>query len=254
MGAEVGYAMRGGRVVSELLYADFLTRASDEIINQTAKWQSLSGGTLKLPLTLRLPVGRSYGGQHSQDLSGLIARVPGLKVYYPATPSDTLSVMRESLTSLDPSVIFEPKEYYSKKEEFIPENTFKPTSLKLSGKDCTIVTIGPSLYQAKEAISESKKSVSLFSLVRLAPIDYKPIIDSVKETGRLIVVGESTLTGGLMTDVAYTVQKECFSSLRAPVEVVALDDGIIPPNGKNSGVYDLKEKIAEKLLSLFLSY
>ena len=75
VGAEVGYAMRGGAVLAELLYADFLTRSADEIINQSAKWQAISGGTLKLPLTLRLPIGRSYGGQHSQvSFSSLILR------------------------------------------------------------------------------------------------------------------------------------------------------------------------------------
>lgn len=248
VGAEVGYAMRGGRVVSELLYADFLTRASDEIINQTAKWQSLSGGTLKLPLTLRLPVGRSYGGQHSQDLSGLIARVPGLKVYYPSTPTDTLKVMRECLSSMDPSIIFEPKEYYSKKEEFPSTSTvLERTSKKLEGTDATIVTIGSIIYEVKEALQEGNKSIDLFSLVSLSPIDYAPILSSVKKTGRLFVIGESTLSGGLMTDVAYTIQKECFTYLHSPVEVIALENSIIPPNGARSGVYNLKEKLIEKL-------
>ncbi len=247
VGAEVGYAMRGGTVLAELLYADFLTRSADEIINQSAKWQSLSGGTLKLPLTLRLPVGRSYGGQHSQDLSGIIARVPGLKVYYPATPYDALATMRECLSSTDPSIIFEPKEYYGVKEEFlsIPNTRYslEPTSKKASGNYATIVAVGSALYPAINAVKESKKALDVFSLVALSPIDYTPIVESVKTTGKLIVCGEATQCGGLMTDIVATIQKACFNFLKAPIETVALPNAIVPPSGKDSGIYNLENKI-----------
>lgn len=250
VGAEVGYAMRGGSVISELLYADFLTRSADEIINQTAKWQSLSGGMISLPLTLRLPVGRSYGGQHSQDLSGIIARVPGLKVYYPVTPNDALNTVRECLSSTDPSIIFEPKEYYLEREKedvMKSGDTLIPTAKKLDGDYCSVVTIGSAYYDAYDAIKESKRSVDLFSLVRLAPIDYGPIIDSVKKTGKLIVMGESTVSGGLMSDVVATIQKECFAYLKSPVEIVGLPNSIIPPNGVESGIYNLKQQLLKLL-------
>ncbi|MBQ8177787.1 MAG: dehydrogenase [Clostridia bacterium] len=251
VGAEVGYAMRGGTVLAELLYADFLTRSADEIINQSAKWQSLSGGTLKLPLTLRLPVGRSYGGQHSQDLSGLIARVPGLKVYYPVTPYDALATMRECLRSTDPSIIFEPKEYYGVKEDFttIPMTPYplEPTSKKASGNYATIVAIGSVLYSAISAVKASGKALDVFSLVSLSPVDYAPIVDSVKATGKLIVCGESTLSGGLMTDIVATIQKECFGYLKAPIEIVSLPNSIIPPSGKDSGIYELEAKILKAI-------
>ncbi len=246
VGAEVGYAMRGGVVLGELLYADFLTRATDEIVNQAAKWQSLSGGTLKLPLTLRLPIGRSYGGQHSQDLSGIIARINGLKVYYPTTPYDAFAVIKDAIASTDPSIIFEPKEYYAKIEIFKQianyDGKVENTSLKVEGSDFTIVTIGSCLYDVKDALERENVSADILSLVRLAPIDYHPIIDSVKKTGKLMVVGESNVTSGLMSEIASKMQKECFTYLKSPIEIVGLSDGIIPTD-KDSGYYDIKNKV-----------
>ncbi len=250
VGAEVGYAMRGGVVLAELLYADFLTRSADEIINQAAKWQSLSGGTLKLPLTLRLPIGRSYGGQHSQDLSGIIARINGLKVYYPATPYDAYAVTKEAIASTDPVVIFEPKEYYAKTELYknVENGSCKVenTSTKATGSEFTVVTVGSCLYDVEEALKRANVSADLLSLVRLAPIDYAPIIASVKNTGKLIVVGESNVTSGLMSEIVAKMQKECFNYLKAPIEVVGLPDGIIPTD-KDSGYYDIKEKVLKIL-------
>ena len=247
VGSEIGYALRGGNVLSELLYADFLTRASDEIINQASKWQSLSGGTISLPMTLRLSVGRSYGGQHSQDLSGMIARVNGLKVYYPTTPTDMLATLRYAISSKDPVIIFEPKEFYGKTEitKAIPqnENALESTSIKQTGDNATVVTIGPALYDALESNKDGNLGLEIISLVSLAPIDYNPIIASVKKTGKLIIMGESSFTGGIMTDVCAFMQKACFNYLKAPVEILSTFPTIVPPNGVESGYYDLKERL-----------
>ena len=251
VGSEIGYALRGGNVLAELLYSDFLTRASDEIINQASKWQSLSGGTVSLPMTLRLSVGRSYGGQHSQDLSGLIARVNGLKVYYPATPVDMLATLRYAISSKDPVIVFEPKEYYNKTEitALTPqeENELRPTSIKVVGEKATVVTIGPTLYDAIDANLENDLGLEIISLVSLAPIDYAPIIDSVKKTGKLIIMGESSFSGGIMTDVCARLQKACFTSLNTPIEILSTDSTIVPPNGAESGYYDLKESLISLL-------
>ena len=245
VGSEIGYALRGGNVLAELLYADFLTRASDEIINQASKWQSLSGGTISLPMTLRLSVGRSYGGQHSQDLSGIVARVNGLKVYYPATPTDMLATLRYAISSKDPVIVFEPKEYYGKTEitAKIPqeENALEDTSIKVKGNNATIVTIGPTLYDAIDANLENDLGLEIISLVSLAPIDYAPIIDSVKKTGKLIIMGESSFSSGIMTDICAHLQKACFTSLNTPIEILSTDSTIVPPNGAESGYSNLKE-------------
>ena len=103
----VGYAMEGGRAVVELMYGDFIGRAGDEIFNQMAKWQAMSAGALKVPVVLRASAGSKYGAQHSQDWTGLIAHMPGLKLLYPATPYDAKGLLASALSSEDPVVFFE---------------------------------------------------------------------------------------------------------------------------------------------------
>ena len=250
VGSAVGYAMRGGSAVTELLYADFMTRASDEIINQLAKWQSLSGGTINLPVTLRLPVGRSYGGQHSQDFSGIIARVNGLKVFYPVTPSDVYHTLKYALSSFDPCVVFEPKEFYDVQEIFEDSKSFKATSLKASGNHATVVTIGACLYDVYEAYKEVKslgKAFDLFSLVGLNPLDLEPIIASVKKSGKLIIVNDAPTRGGYASDIASRLQKECFGILKSPIEIIGTDDSVIPPDATECGYYDFKTTLKNLL-------
>ncbi len=107
VGAGVGYAMSGGRAVVELMYCDFMGRAGDEIFNQASKWQSMSAGLLKMPLVLRVSVGNKYGAQHSQDWAALVAHIPGLKAYFPATPYDAKGMLNLALRGTDPVVFFE---------------------------------------------------------------------------------------------------------------------------------------------------
>jgi 2-oxoisovalerate dehydrogenase E1 component len=202
-------------------------------------------------MTLRLSVGRSYGGQHSQDLSGIVARVNGLKVYYPATPTDMLATLRYAISSKDPVIVFEPKEYYGKTEitAKIPqeENVLEDTSIKVKGNNATIVTIGPTLYDAIDSNLENDLGLEIISLVSIAPIDYAPIIDSVKKTGKLIIMGESSFSSGIMTDVCAHLQKACFGSLNSPIEILSTDSTIVPPNGAESGYYNLKESLISLL-------
>ena len=100
VGTGVGYALSGGRAVVELMYNDFMGRAGDEIFNQMAKWQSMSAGVLKMPLVLRVSVGSKYGAQHSQDWSSITAHIPGLKVYFPATPYDAKGMLNRALVGI----------------------------------------------------------------------------------------------------------------------------------------------------------
>ena len=106
VGTAVGYALEGGRVIAELMYCDFMGRAGDEIFNQLAKWQSMSGGLLKMPVVLRVSVGSKYGAQHSQDWTSMCAHIPGLKVVFPATPYDAKGLMYSALMGTDPVVFF----------------------------------------------------------------------------------------------------------------------------------------------------
>ena len=129
VGTAVGYALEGGRPLVELMYCDFMGRAGDEIFNQLAKWQSMSGGLLKMPVVLRVSVGSKYGAQHSQDWSSMCAHIPGLKVVFPATPYDAKGLMYSALLGTDPVVFFESQRIYDMPELFheggVPEGAYE---------------------------------------------------------------------------------------------------------------------------------
>src|SRR5690606_40639053 len=112
---------RSGRALVELMYCDFLGRAGDEVFNQLSKWQSMSAGTLRMPVVLRVSVGSKYGAQHSQDWSALVSHIPGLKVVFPVTPYDAKGLMASALRGNDPVVFFESQRVYGHTEWFQEE-------------------------------------------------------------------------------------------------------------------------------------
>src|SRR5205085_5128675 len=162
VGAAVGYALEGGRAVAELMYADFMGRAGDEIFNQLAKWQAMSAGQLTMPVVLRISVGSKYGAQHSQDWTALVHHIPGLKVFYPVTPYDAKGLMNAALAGTDPVIFLESQKVYDTGEQFhpggVPEDYYEvdpgEPSVKRKGSDLTIVTLGPALYTAIAAAGE----------------------------------------------------------------------------------------------------
>ncbi len=236
----IGYAMCGGRAVVELMYADLIARAGDEIINQLAKWRSLSGGTLKLPVVVRIPVGVAQGAQLSQDLSSLAASIPGLRVIYPVTPYDMKGLLTTALSSDDPVLIFESQRVYSMGECFheggVPVEEYRipfgEADVKREGDDLTILTIGPTLYRALEAATALEEQFGISAEVidarSLVPFDYDTLMKSVSKTGRLLIVGDSTVRASLMRDVAANIGDFCFDELDAPPVVVGAKNRVIP--------------------------
>lgn len=240
VGSAVGLAMAGGRALVELMYADFLGRAGDEVFNQLAKWQGMSGGLLRMPVVLRLSVGSKYGAQHSQDWSSLAAHIPGLKVIYPATPYDAKGLMASALSGDDPVIFLESQRLYDQTEVVypqVPRHYYRvpigePHEVR-HGADVTIVSGGPTLYRALEAAQRLNDNYdvgcSVFDLRTIVPVDAGPIIESVRETGRLLVVGDACERGSWMHTVATLVQGETFGALDAPVTVVGARNWITPP-------------------------
>ena len=168
VGAGVGYAMSGGRAVVELMYCDFMGRAGDEIFNQASKWQSMSAGLLKMPLTVRVSVGNKYGAQHSQDWSALVAAIPGLKAVFPATPYDAKGMLNYALRGTDPVIFFESQKLYDKGEEFekeVPAGYYEipegEPAIRKTGKDITIATLGATLYTAMNAAKTLKEQYGM---------------------------------------------------------------------------------------------
>ena len=237
----VGYGLCGGRVIVELMYADFMGRAGDEIFNQLAKWQAMSSGILKMPVVLRVSVGSKYGAQHSQDWVALPAHVPGLKVCFPATPYDAKGLMNAALNGTDPVVFFESQRIYDKGEEFHTEGV--PTGyyeipigepdVKRVGKDVTILTIGATLYKAVEAadILKDKYGVEaeIIDARSIVPFNYEKVVESVKKTGRIILASDACARGSILNDFARNISELCFDYLDAPAVVCGAQNWITPP-------------------------
>ena len=240
VGSAVGYAMAGGRAIVELMYADFIGCAGDEIFNQLSKWQSMSAGILKMPVVLRVSVGSKYGAQHSQDWTALCAHIPGLKVCFPATPYDAKGLMNQALNGTDPVVFFESQRIYDKGEEFheggVPttyyEVDFGDPDVKRVGKDVTILTIGAVLYRALEAAKKLDEEYGISAEVidarSMVPFNYEKVIESVKKTGKIIIVGDAVDRGSIMRDMASNITEMCFDYLDAPPAVFGSRNWITP--------------------------
>jgi len=240
VGSGVGYALSGGRAVVELMYCDFLGRAGDEIFNQASKWQAMSAGLLKMPLVIRVSIGNKYGAQHSQDWSALVAHIPGLKVYFPATPYDAKGMMHLALSGTDPVVFLESQLLYDMGEQFekdgVPQDYYEipegVPAVRKAGKDITIATYGATLYRALKAaqILEEKYGVSaeVMDLRFIAPFDYEPLVESVRKTGRLVLASDAVERGSFLHTIASNVQGLAFDWLDAPVAVVGSRNWITP--------------------------
>jgi 2-oxoisovalerate dehydrogenase E1 component len=240
VGAAVGYALDGGRAVAELMYADFIGRAGDEIFNQLSKWQSMSAGLLRMPVVLRISVGSKYGAQHSQDWSALVAHIPGLKVVYPVTPYDAKGMMNSALVGTDPVIFFESQKIYDYGEMFedkgVPEGYYEISlgepSIKKTGKDITIITFGPALYTALAAaqILEAQHGVSaeLIDIRSANPLNYEPLVESVKKTGKVLLICEAVERGCVMQSIAANLTQLAFDSLDAPPVVIGCRNWITP--------------------------
>ncbi len=240
IGAAVGYAMEGGRAVAELMYADFMGRAGDELFNQLSKWQAMSAGLLRMPVVVRVSVGSRYGAQHSQDLSALTAHVPGLKVVYPVTPCDAKGMMNAALAGTDPVIFFESQKLYDMGEMFepggVPEGYYEADlsspSLKRAGQDLTILTFGPALYTGLRAADELAEgfglSAEVVDLRSANPLDYGLLVESVRKTGKVLLVSEAVERGNVMQTVAATLTQACFDDLDGPPVVVGSRNWITP--------------------------
>lgn len=240
VGSAVGYAMAGGRALIELMYCDFLGRAGDEVFNQMSKWQAMSADVLQMPVVLRVSVGSKYGAQHSQDWSALTAHIPGLKVIFPATPYDAKGLMNAALAGSDPVVFFESQRLYDMGEQFheggVPEGYYeveigKP-DIKREGKDITILSVGSTLYRAIKAADTLKDkygmSAEIIDARTVVPFDYELVIESVKKTGRLVLVSDACERGSILCDMARTVTELAFDYLDAPPVVVGARNWITP--------------------------
>ncbi|MDD6263210.1 MAG: thiamine pyrophosphate-dependent enzyme [Clostridiales bacterium] len=263
--AAVGYGLCGGRAVPELMYCDFLGRCGDEVFNQLAKWQAMSAGILKMPVVLRVSCGSKYGAQHAQDWTSLTTHIPGLKVCFPVTPYDAKGLMTAALNGTDPVVFFESQKLYDKGEIFrkeVPaesyEIPFGEPDIKRSGKDITILTVGAALYSAVKAADMLKEQFGLEAEIidarSLVPFNYEPVVESVKKTGRIVLVSDACERGSHLNDMARNITEFAFDYLDAPPIVVGAPNEISPCPELESYYYPqagwILDAINEKILPL----
>jgi 2-oxoisovalerate dehydrogenase E1 component len=242
VGSAVGSAPEGGRALVELMYCDFMGRAGDELFNQLSKWQSMSGGLLKMPVVVRVSVGNKYGAQHSQDWTSIAAHIPGLKVVFPATPYDAKGLMYSALRGTDPVIFFESQRLYGHPEEFVPGGVPRECydvplgvpAIRKQGDDLTILTVGATLYRAIEAAKmlEERYTVSceIIDARSIVPFDYEIVLESLKKTGRILLTSDACERGSCLETMAAKITQLAFWELDAPPVVLGARNWITPPD------------------------
>lgn len=236
VGAGIGAAMQGMRPVVEIMYEDFTTLAMEQIVNQAAKHRYMSGGQLKVPLTIRTQGGAGWspGAQHAQQVEAWFVHVPGLKVVFASTPTDVRGLLWSAIYDDNPVIFFEHRILYPIKED-VPEE-LEPIELGRArvhreGEDVTVVATGRLVHEALKAAEEAESdgvSVEVVDPRTLQPLDEETIVESVKKTSRCVVAHEAVVRMGFGAEVAAVVQHQAFDWLDAPVERVGSKFAPIP--------------------------
>jgi pyruvate dehydrogenase E1 component beta subunit len=250
-GFGVGLAIAGMPAIVEIEFCDFLTLASDALCNQAAKMRFFFGGQLKVPLVVRTPVASrlGLGPQHSQSLEAWMMHIPGLRVLIPSNAADAKGLMLAALRDGNPTVFIEHVRLYATKGEVPEEDTPLPLGklrVVREGRDITIVTysgmVGPSLDAARQLSSEGI-DCEVLDLRTLAPLDRDGICESVRKTGRLVVVHEGHKTAGVGAEIAQTAVEGAFDYLQAAIRRVASEDQPIPTGTLQDIVFPNTNKI-----------
>jgi pyruvate/2-oxoglutarate/acetoin dehydrogenase E1 component len=247
IGVAIGAAMAGLRPIADVQYGDFLFNAMDQVVNQAAKMTYMSGGTVKVPLVIRVPVGAtSRGAQHAQSLEGFFTHVPGLKVVAPATAYDAKGLLKAAVRDDNPVLIFEHKLLYGSKGPRSERGALSPIGevpdedylvpigrgiVRREGTDITIVGKLLTVYRAlaaAEQLAQEGIEAEVIDPRTLVPLDKELILASVHKTGRLLIVEEDNLTGGWAADIAAIVADEAFFWLDAPIRRVSAPDTPVP--------------------------
>ena len=225
LGAAVGAALCGTRPVVEMRFSDFALCAVDELVNQAAKARFMFGGQGRVPLVVREPIGmwRSSAAQHSQSLEAWYTHIPGLVVAVPATPADNRALLRAAIACDDPVVYMEHKDLWAFEDEVpeVPEaEPLGRAALRREGDAATLVSWSKQVHvclEAAVALAARGIEVEVIDLRTLWPWDQEMVLDSVRRTGRLLVVQEAVTVAGFGAEVAASVAERLWDRLKAPV-------------------------------------
>ena len=236
VGMGVGAAITGLRPIVELMFGDFIMVAMDQICNQAAKITYMSGGQVKVPLTIRTAIGggRSSAAQHSQTFHAWLAHCPGLKVVMPSTAAEAKGLLKSAIRDNDPVCFLESKMMYTEKFE-VPEGEYTiPLGVArkvTEGTQLTVVANSIMTVKAEKAIKKLQEegySIELIDLRTIVPLDKAAIIESVKKTGKLLIVDEGHMSFGISGEIAMSIMNECFYYLEAPIMRLGTGDVPLP--------------------------
>lgn len=235
-GIGVGSAMNGNRPIIEFMTFNFSLVAIDQIINNAAKLRQMSAGQWNVPIVFRGPTASAgqLGATHSQAFESWYANCPGLKVVVPSNPYDAKGLLKSSIRDNDPVIFMESEQMYGDKMELPDGEYLLPLGVAdvvREGTDCTLVSFGKIMKQARIAADELAKegiNVEVIDLRTVRPLDYQTIINSVKKTNRLVVLEEAWPFASVSTEIAYMVQQKAFDYLDAPIKRITTPDTPAP--------------------------
>lgn len=259
VGSAIGMAINGLKPVAEIQFSGFMFPGYNQIVTHAARLRNRSRGKYSVPLVIRMP----YGGgvraleHHSESLETLFAHIPGLKLVIPSTPYDAKGLLTAAIQDPDPVIYFEPKRIYRAFKQEVPEKEYKVEIGKArvvkKGKDMTIVAWGAMMREVDKALKLLEKEnidAEIIDLRTIAPMDSKTVIESVKKTGRLIVVQEAVKTLGVASELISRANEEAFLYLEAPPVRVTGHDITVPlPKGEHHHMVDAK-RIAYEIKKL----
>lgn len=257
-GAAVGAAMLGMKPVVEIMFVEFLGVALDQLVTEAAKMRYLSNGALSVPMVVRASCGSGlgFGSQHSQTLENWFAATPGLKVVSISDAQSAYSLMRAAIQDPDPVMVLEPRILYAERGEVdlaLKMEIGKARVLR-EGKEFTVVSLGQMVNVAREAIAVSGVDAELIDLATVVPWDRQTVLNSVKKTGRLVVVEEAPQSGGWGSEIVATATSQLFSHLKAAPFRITTPDVPVPYSGVLESRYvptveDVARQLKESLIS-----
>jgi 2-oxoisovalerate dehydrogenase E1 component beta subunit len=241
IGTAIGLALRGYRPVCEIQFDGFVYPAFDQIVSQLAKMRARALGKVALPVVVRIPVGGGIGAveHHSESNEAYFAHTAGLKVVACSNPVDAYFMVQQAIATDDPVIFYEPKRRYWEKADLDESMTFEQAAplhsarVLREGTDVTVAAYGPMVKTAVEAATaaaEEGKNLEVIDVRSLSPLDMPTLQESVRKTGRLVVVHEAPVFLGMGAEIAARISETCFFSLEAPVMRVGGFDTPYPPS------------------------
>ncbi|MFC7192400.1 alpha-ketoacid dehydrogenase subunit beta [Halocatena marina] len=234
VGGAVGLAMYGFRPVAEIQFSGFLPPAFDQLVTNASRIRWRTRGELSAPMVVRMPYGAGVRAleHHSESLEGSYSHIPGLKLVIPSTPHDTKGLLLSAMRDPDPVLFMEPKRIYRSFRDEVPENDYEipigEATVRKQGSAVTVISWGSMMPSTLKAVEELDADAEVVDLRTISPMDTETVVESVKKTGRAVVVHEGARTGGVGSDIIARINDEALMYLEAPIERVAGFDTPVP--------------------------